>query len=57
LPLVVGFGISRPEHVAALQGKADGVIVASALLDAIARSPDDPASRVREFLTGLRPPA
>lgn len=56
LPIVVGFGISRPEHLAALQGKADGVIVASALLDAIARSPDDPTSRVREFLTGIRPP-
>jgi len=57
LPIVVGFGISRPEHLEALTGKADGVIVASALLDAIAQSPDDPATRVREFLTGLRPPA
>jgi len=57
LPIVVGFGISRPEHLEALTGKADGVIVASALLDAIAQSPDDPAARVREFLTGLRPPA
>jgi len=57
LPIVVGFGISRPEHLQALQGKADGVIVASALLDAIARSPGDPTSRVREFLTGLRPPS
>ena len=56
LPVVVGFGISRPEHLQALQGKADGVIVASALLDAIAQSPGDPASRVRQFLTGLRPP-
>jgi tryptophan synthase alpha chain len=56
LPVVVGFGISRPEHLAALRGKADGVIVASALLDAIARDPDDPAGRVREFLNGLRQP-
>ena len=54
LPVVVGFGISKPEHLAALDGKADGVIVASALLDAIARSPQDPATQVREFLTGLR---
>jgi tryptophan synthase alpha chain len=56
LPVVVGFGISRPEHLAALQGKADGVIVASALLDAIARSPEDPSRQVGEFLGGLRPP-
>ena len=55
LPVVVGFGISRAEHLKALQGKADGVIVASALLDAIAQSPHDPAGRVREFLTALRP--
>ena len=56
LPVVVGFGISRPEHLAALEGKADGAIVASALLDAIAQGPDDATARVREFLTGLRPP-
>lgn len=55
LPIVVGFGISRPEHLSALQGKADGVIVASALLDAIAKSPADPAGQVRQFLTALRP--
>jgi tryptophan synthase alpha chain len=54
LPIVVGFGISRPEHLEALQGKADGVIVASALLDAIARAPDDPATQVSRFLHELR---
>jgi tryptophan synthase alpha chain len=31
-PLVVGFGISKPEHVQALHHKANGFIVASALL-------------------------
>lgn len=55
LPIVVGFGISRPEHLSALEGKADGVIVASALLDAIAKSPTDPAQQVRRFLRELRP--
>ncbi len=55
LPVVVGFGISRPEHLAALDGKADGVIVASALLDAIAKAPDDPATQVSRFLRELRP--
>ena len=54
LPIVVGFGISRVEHLKALEGKADGVIVASALLDAIARAPEDPATQVRQFLGGLR---
>jgi len=55
LPVVVGFGISKPEHLAALEGKADGVIVASALLDAIARAPEDPANQVSRFLRELRP--
>jgi tryptophan synthase alpha chain len=56
LPIVVGFGISRPEHLSTLRGRADGVIVASALLDAIAKAPADPARQVRQFLTELRPP-
>jgi tryptophan synthase alpha chain len=55
LPVVVGFGISKPEHLAALDGKADGVIVASALLDAIGRAPDDPVTQVGRFLRDLRP--
>ena len=54
LPIVVGFGISRPEHLDALDGNADGVIVASALLDAIATAPEDPATQVSRFLRKLR---
>lgn len=39
VPLVVGFGISRPEHVAAVGEHAEGVIVASALVDLLAQVP------------------
>jgi len=39
VPLVVGFGIARPEHVAAVGKHADGVIVASALVDLLERTP------------------
>jgi tryptophan synthase alpha chain len=34
-PVVVGFGIGRPEHVRALRGRCDGVVVGSRLVDAI----------------------
>jgi tryptophan synthase alpha chain len=39
VPLVVGFGIARPEHVRAVAEHADGVIVASALVDLLADLP------------------
>lgn len=55
LPVVVGFGISRPEHLAALEGRADGAIVASALLDSIAKAPEDPVAQVSRFLAEMRP--
>ena len=34
VPVAVGFGISRPEQAAALKGKADGVVVGTALVAA-----------------------
>jgi tryptophan synthase alpha chain len=37
LPLAVGFGISRPEHLKSLRGLADGAIVGSALVRQIER--------------------
>jgi len=56
LPVVVGFGLSRREHLEALQGVADGAIIASALLDAIGREKENPADAATRFLAGLRPP-
>lgn len=42
LPIAVGFGISRPEHVKnVLDAGSDGAIVASALLDIISENLDD----------------
>ncbi len=40
VPVVVGFGISHPDHVRALHGLADGVVVASRLIEAMRRGED-----------------
>jgi tryptophan synthase alpha chain len=53
LPVAAGFGISRPEHLAALRGKADAAIVASALLDRVHRGLD-PLPLLEELLAGCR---
>ena len=58
LPLAVGFGISKREHVEALRGLADAAIVASALIDIVESSPrEQRVERVRSYvgvLTGRR---
>ena len=44
VPVAVGFGVSRPAHVGALvRAGADGVIVASALIDALGPAGRDTA--------------
>jgi tryptophan synthase alpha chain len=53
LPLAVGFGISTPEQAAKVARVADGVIVGSALIKAIAAS-EDPTAAAYRFLFGLR---
>jgi tryptophan synthase alpha chain len=52
IPLVVGFGISQPEHVRSLRGLADGAIVASALADLIERTA--PADRPKALYQRVR---
>ncbi len=52
-PLAVGFGISRPEHVRAAGALADGVIVGSALIRAVAES-NDPVAAAAAFVQALR---
>ena len=62
LPLAVGFGVSKPEHAAALRGHADGAIVGSALvrrLEALADRPkaevlDDVAAFTRAMVAACR---
>jgi tryptophan synthase alpha chain len=57
-PFVVGFGISRPEHVQQVWKHADGAVVGSSLINAIANSGsrDDALSAASIFLRSLRSP-
>ena len=60
LPLTVGFGISRREHIEALFGLAAGAVVASALMNLINETPAADRPRVIrervETLAGRRKP-
>ena len=53
LPLAVGFGISRPEHVAELSAQVDAVVVGSALVRVIERHVESP-NLARELETFVR---
>ena len=56
LPLCVGFGVSKPEHVRELQEIADGVIVGSALVKKLETAATDPAAAlagVRQLVSEL----
>ncbi len=54
LPIVVGFGISSPDHVSALRGTADGVVVGSAAIDVVANATAERrADRLREYVASL----
>ena len=55
LPLCVGFGVSRPEHVRHLRDIADGVIVGSALVKKLEQGgPAAVVQAVRELSAALR---
>lgn len=57
LPVALGFGISRPEHVREVMGYADAAVVGSALVQVIGRAAsageDVPAAAAR-FVAGLK---
>jgi tryptophan synthase alpha chain len=53
LPVAAGFGISRPEHMAALRGTADAAVVGSAIVDKIDHG-TDPVTLVKELLKACR---
>jgi tryptophan synthase alpha chain len=46
LPICIGFGISRPEHVRALAPAADGLIVGSAIVRRVARADQEDRTAV-----------
>jgi tryptophan synthase alpha chain len=52
LPIVVGFGIARREHVAQVAAVADGVVVGSALVNMIYQNLGNP-SRIPQALSAL----
>lgn len=55
LPVAVGFGISRPEHVEAVRAMgAEGAIVGSALVKLVEQHRGSAAKEVGKFLAGLK---
>jgi tryptophan synthase alpha chain len=53
LPRALGFGLSTHAHLQALRGHAEGAVVGSALLNAVAADSGDPAGAAERFLRGM----
>jgi len=53
LPIAAGFGISQPEHVRRLRGRADAAVVGSALVARVQRG-EDSVQLVQELLLACR---
>jgi tryptophan synthase alpha chain len=58
LPVALGFGLSRPEHIRDVGRWAEAAVVGSALVDVIARAGDSPAvaGEVERFVRWLKTP-
>jgi len=57
LPVALGFGVSRPEHVAEIGGYADAAVVGSAIVQTIAdraAAGEDEAAAVESFVRWLK---
>lgn len=57
LPVALGFGVSRPEHVAQVASFADAAVVGSAIVEHIARAAEqgaDPAAAAEGFVRWLK---
>jgi tryptophan synthase alpha chain len=56
LPIALGFGISRPEHVAEVGAYADAAVVGSALVSLIAEAAGSPRliDRVEDYVRSLK---
>jgi tryptophan synthase alpha chain len=56
MPLAVGFGLSRPEHVRAVSEFADAAVVGSALVNVIAEHGQSPSlfAEVERYVRWLK---